>query len=396
MDPRQKEDSLDRCEVNVEDRPDQAAYRFKFKMIYMHGKVRVPRMLVKPGLLTLFDIVGVTKTYQLTYESVESMHALFDRNRATNQWKIQARLLREYVEYFAPKTEQLDIYPEEGRCTLLSFTEKIMRGKGPCHPANISRSLSVISMCPHSYVRIETLKQPLQTAVSIDLTDFIEFNAAENLHIVINVKDFRNMVIHAETLKTIVAAAYSQPGRPLQFSYSAFGMRCEFTLMTIGESSNAATQGASRASTREPPPRQASASVSGSTLNRSHTEMPPPQRPASRTTTETTRRLGSRAENQPFHSQPDPDPESLFLPDEDDRQWEPVENLDAEDMLGWDASLENVSFNWQHRLFKILIYLRIHRPMGLFVIVKILLYRFVMCLMTIKILVSPQRNVRLR
>lgn len=75
-------------------------------------------------------VSGVTKTYRLTYESIDTMRAMFDKSRVTNTWKINARHLREYVEYFAPKTEQLDIYAEEGKCTFLAFTEKITNGKG--------------------------------------------------------------------------------------------------------------------------------------------------------------------------------------------------------------------------------------------------------------------------
>lgn len=59
------------------------------------------------------------------------MRALFDKNRASNVWRIHAKHLREYIEFFAPKTEQLDMYAEEGKCTFLAFTEKIMHGKGP-------------------------------------------------------------------------------------------------------------------------------------------------------------------------------------------------------------------------------------------------------------------------
>ena len=78
----------------------------------------------------------------------------------------------------------------------------------------------------------EILKQPLQTAVTIEIADFEEFNVIDDLHIAINVKDFKNMVLHAETLKTTVAAMYSVPAKPMQFSYGALGIRCEFTLMT--------------------------------------------------------------------------------------------------------------------------------------------------------------------
>lgn len=72
----------------------------------------------------------MTKTYSLTYESIETMRALFDKNRASNTWRIHAKHLREYIEFFAPKTEQLDMYAEEGKCTFLAFTEKITHGKG--------------------------------------------------------------------------------------------------------------------------------------------------------------------------------------------------------------------------------------------------------------------------
>lgn len=76
------------------------------------------------------DPSGVTKTYKLTYESIEMMHALFDRNRAVNKWTIQSRLLHEFVDYFGTKTEQLDIYAEDGKVTLTSYTEKITNGRG--------------------------------------------------------------------------------------------------------------------------------------------------------------------------------------------------------------------------------------------------------------------------
>lgn len=73
---------------------------------------------------------GVVKTYKLTYESVEVMHALFDRTTATNTWTVQSRLLEEFVRYFGPRTEHLDMYSEDHKATFTSFTEKIMDGKG--------------------------------------------------------------------------------------------------------------------------------------------------------------------------------------------------------------------------------------------------------------------------
>lgn len=73
---------------------------------------------------------GMTKTYRLTYESVEVMHALFDKTVASQGWRIRAGVLREYVEFFGPKTEQLDIVAMDGRANFTSYTEKIQDGKG--------------------------------------------------------------------------------------------------------------------------------------------------------------------------------------------------------------------------------------------------------------------------
>lgn len=58
------------------------------------------------------------------------MHALFDRNAAQNRWSMHSGQLREFVEHFAPRTEQLDVYAENGRVTFTSYTEKVSNGKG--------------------------------------------------------------------------------------------------------------------------------------------------------------------------------------------------------------------------------------------------------------------------
>lgn len=54
------------------------------------------------------------------------MHALFDRTQATNKWSIKSGYLKEFIEYFGPRTEQLDFYYENDQVTFTSFTEKII------------------------------------------------------------------------------------------------------------------------------------------------------------------------------------------------------------------------------------------------------------------------------
>lgn len=73
---------------------------------------------------------GMIRIYSLTYESVNIMHALFDKTTATQGWRISSRILREYVEFFGPRTEQLDLLAQDSKAIFTSFTEKIQDGKG--------------------------------------------------------------------------------------------------------------------------------------------------------------------------------------------------------------------------------------------------------------------------
>ena len=73
---------------------------------------------------------GIVKTYSLTYEPGDMLQAVFDRSKASNHWRTHARVLREYVEYFGPRTEQLDIGYEGEQAVFTSFTEKIQHGRG--------------------------------------------------------------------------------------------------------------------------------------------------------------------------------------------------------------------------------------------------------------------------
>lgn len=121
------------------------------------------------------------------------------------------------------------------------------------------------------------LKQPLETSISIHTSDFDDFHMQEGSHIHISVKDFRAIVTHAETLKGPISAYYSQPTRPLQFSYQNYGMHCEFTLMTTGDSRSASSASAPKfVSTRSSSRQSSAVSVQNDELS---SQMPPPARP---------------------------------------------------------------------------------------------------------------------
>ncbi|KAI4173132.1 MAG: hypothetical protein LQ346_008465 [Caloplaca aetnensis] len=303
----------------------QTWYAFPIAATWSRGKLKA--------------VLGVTKTYKLTYEAAKVERALFNHQSAKNKWRIGANALKSFLEYFGATTEQLDICTEDGRVAFTSYTEKITHGK-------------------------EILKHPLETSIALDTHDFEEFSVEEKMHIAISVKDFRAVVLHAETLRTSVQASYSFPTRPMQLAYNEVGMQCEFTLMTIGTYRGSSTtpapvaEGRSTSLAREDlstrqvstPPTQASNNLVAN--NQDSGTMPPPSQPASRSfarfsqanTVPEERRQETLIQQASRDSPPPPkasmDPHSLFLPTggAEDEQWDEANYGDEEEVVGWDAN----------------------------------------------------------
>lgn len=125
-------------------------------------------------------------------------------------------------------------------------------------------------------------------------------------------------------------------------------MRCEFTLMTIGEyrggsvtPAPAAVRQVSAAPVDRAPSRQTTAQASEQTI---YVVMPPPSQPASRSFT---RDAQSQRTQRPSPPPPQAslDHESLFLPaeEDEDRVWGERNYDDDRDTLGWDASAKKVT-----------------------------------------------------
>ncbi len=196
-------------------------------------------------------------------------------------------------------------------------------------------------------VDTDILKQPLQTSITIDNLDFDNFKVEEQLHIGISVKDFKAIVTHAETLKTSITALYSFPTRPMQLSYHEHGLQCDFTLMTIGDYRGSSVTPAPAAVRQMSPTLVERAPSLQPTIKTAvrpkTTTMPPPSQPLSRSFTKE-----PQSQRMQRPSPPPPkaslDPESLFLPaeEDDDRIWGERNYDDEQDTLGWDASANNV------------------------------------------------------
>ncbi|EYE97531.1 putative DNA repair protein rad9 [Aspergillus ruber CBS 135680] len=317
---KDKDTAIERCEVEIREDAQQTECRLVIRMIC--------------GL-------GVIKSYRLTYEPIHVQHAIFDRSRTANKWTIEPKFLREIADHFSPSAEQLDIHPEGDKAIFTSFTTKIAEGK-------------------------EILKQPVHTSVAIDKKDFEDFLVEESLHIAISIKDFKAAITHAETANALLTARYTRPCRPLQLSYEFEGVKAEFTLMTKGEAGGDDVPNSSRGTAHQSlarqsqPTAQVSANRSGSRAPENRrTDMPPPLPPAaarSRSrpirpltgTPSTSRKTNNKNTENERPAVASMEFDSLFVPADDDRQWDVPNDDDeeeAEDMLGWDATADQETFS---------------------------------------------------
>lgn len=303
-DPRDKDVALERLDFELQARSDQTECRLIFRLICKHG---------------------VEKRYQLYYESGEILHATFDAQVSANHWTVSSRTLRDVVEYFGPKTEQLDWCVQDDKVTFTSYTEKMQNGK-------------------------EVLKQPMHTSVALERKDFNAFNVQEGLHIGIIVKDFRAIVAHAESMRADVSARYSRGNRPMQISYGQGGVTAEFTLMTRSTATNVPNGARNSTPARDLSVRAVSQAPSiarapsvPATTQTAPSEMPPPATRPTAPSIRPTLSKGSSNDDAPAPSA-SLNPDSLFIPaDDEDQQWDEPDYGEEQDIVTWDNASASAS-----------------------------------------------------
>ncbi|OIW33626.1 hypothetical protein CONLIGDRAFT_640729 [Coniochaeta ligniaria NRRL 30616] len=306
---RDKETTIERCDVSVDDGPGVKS-RLIAKIICRNG---------------------ITATHALPFETKAPVHAKFDNTEAVNRWTISARTLRQLMDHFGPGIELLDINTDgENVVNFTCFTEKA-----------VNPSTDAV------------LKKPLHTSIAVEMDEFDDIEVPQKLHIIVSVKDFRNILHHAQLTSGELAASYSNPGRPMKLSYRGDGVLCEYILMTVGEKDAAGQRGAKRvrganqakAAAAPRPELEAAASTSS---NRADSAAPPPASRLPAGNAAAQQKTPARPRQSQFQIRPPPLPppstlrsESLFVAQDEDQQWEPVnadEDADGEEIarLEWD------------------------------------------------------------
>ncbi|KAK6842382.1 Rad9-domain-containing protein [Apiospora arundinis] len=297
-DPEKGGSVIERCDVAIEDEAGKKS-----------------RFIVKIACRN-----GMTTKYRLPFEVSPPVHAKFDKDEAMNSWTISSRTLRQLMDHFGPGIEYLDIHSEDdATVNFTCFTEKVASGD-------------------------EVLKKPLHTSIAVEKDEFDTFDVSEDkLHIVVSVKDFRAITHHAAFIGSDVSAQYSMPSRPMQIRYDGDGVKCEFLLMTVGERGAPGQRAKNpRAGARTAPRAQQLESAASRATSKAPTPAPRPTPATRREPMPSLRPIAPRQSQRPPPATLDHD--SLFVPQDDDYQWEPVKMNEDEDeeeeeaRLEWDAS----------------------------------------------------------
>ncbi|CAK7210641.1 hypothetical protein SCUCBS95973_000857 [Sporothrix curviconia] len=280
------------------------------------------------------DKASITATHAISFEAKSSVSAKFNSSQADNQWSISAHTLRRLMDHFGPKVELLDINTEgEGVLNLTCSTEK-------------------------QYTKTDgILNMNLHTSIAVKMDDFDDIDVEDKHHIIINVKDFRAILQHACTMGGILSAQYSEPCKPLRFSYNDNGLFCQFVLMTVGAKKGSGTRkDGSRIRNNNGQTAQPTLSAMTSTASATTVEAlprlsnraePKPSQPGGLPSTARTAPIATSV-NSGFEMRPPLAPPSTIRVEalyDEDSQWEPVnpeEDNSGFVQIEWDESLRPV------------------------------------------------------
>lgn len=306
-----KENAVERVELQLRESPDITECRIVIK---------------------LFCRFNVVKTFRLTYETAEALNATFDRANSKNSWTLPARTLRDVGEYFGPRSEHVNwSLSDDNKVIFTSYTEKVQAGN-------------------------EIIRQPVHTSVTLSTQDFEKCTIEPGVHVSIPVKDFRSIVAHADAIRAEVTATFSQGARPMQVTYQHGGLTATFTLMTRGTSAAVVNQNQrtiatpARLASAPREPSQPNSRTTLTTNDDTGVDVTTPNinpnkqwglRQEDSTTTATRPKLPVDVSVDTSAPSASINPESMFIPaDDDDQQWDP-QTYDAEEDAGrvvWDAS----------------------------------------------------------
>lgn len=193
-------------QIENKDGKDGAVEKCELKLLHPSDDASECQLLIR-----LVCKHGIRKTYKLQYEQTQTMmYAVTDKTLCFNHFALSARTLKDVVDHFAPRAEELTLAVNDGQVLLTSFTEGVTHDK-------------------------EVLKQPIHTSISIDRQEFDVMEVDEQVQITFGLREFKSFSVLCDLLGTELSVMYSDAGRPLIVEFDRDGITGEFVVATTAD-----------------------------------------------------------------------------------------------------------------------------------------------------------------
>ncbi|ORX52617.1 Rad9-domain-containing protein [Piromyces finnis] len=151
---------------------------------------------------------GIKKTHYLNYEDSDIMHAIYQKN-TINRWVATPRLIREWLNHFYHRLEEISMVCIDGIIKFKSFIDD-------------------------SVAKEDLTDRPLQTEIIIDPSEFELFNVVYNVELTFNFRELKAILYFGEALGYPVKAFFERDGQPIIFTVNSSNLfEADFVLATL-------------------------------------------------------------------------------------------------------------------------------------------------------------------
>uniref|UniRef100_A0A8C7YJS8 Cell cycle checkpoint control protein n=1 Tax=Oryzias sinensis TaxID=183150 RepID=A0A8C7YJS8_9TELE len=152
---------------------------------------------------------GLLKTHNLSYQDSESLQAVFNKDTCTNEFRAQPRVLVDTVAHFPPSLEEVTVTVSDERMWVRNHVED--------ETGNTTRSKAML------------------TELCLASDEFDHFVVKTPNSVTFCLKEFRGLLVFAESSNLPVSMYFDEPGSPVVLSVTDGVLEGNFVLATLSD-----------------------------------------------------------------------------------------------------------------------------------------------------------------
>jgi len=165
----------------------------------------------------IFELIckhGIRKVYKLTYEVIEPIQALYNKDNAVNSMIFAPRKLMECVGNFQTQVEEISLSVSKDSILLQSFADEA---------------------APKTKAKLQELK----TRLTLDVGDFESYDISLPTCLTFCLKEFKAILTFCDAAGQSISMNFEKSGRPVLLSVKYFGVfEADFVLATLLDNSS--------------------------------------------------------------------------------------------------------------------------------------------------------------